>query len=105
MPKEASDLKAKLKKADPQVKDYISELGRRNAKLQHQIVKMQADNMERDNRIKALEKELKIHASQKKFTVNITHSGFDPNLLPEQLLQLLTDKATELGYRLEKTAA
>jgi len=104
MPKEPSDLKAKLKKADPQVKDYISELERRNAKLQHQIVKIQADNMERDNRIKALEKELKKHLGQSKLIINTTFAGLDPKLPREQMEKLITEKAKELGYRLEKLA-
>ncbi len=60
---EIPSLKAKLQKADPTVRDYVSELEARNAKLQHQIVKLEADKIERDGRIKALEKERKTSPS------------------------------------------
>lgn len=53
------DLKSSLKKAQPIVRQYVAELEARNAKLQHKIVKLEADKMERDHRIKAFEKELK----------------------------------------------
>jgi len=53
------DLKSSLKKAQPIVRQYVSELEARNAKLQHKIVKLEADKIERDHRIKAFEKELK----------------------------------------------
>ena len=57
--KEPFDLHAKLKKADPIVRDYIAELTLRNAKLQHQMVKLEADKVERDGKIEALKKEIK----------------------------------------------
>ena len=50
MPKKPLDLQAKLKKADPEIRYYVAELERRNAKLQ-------ADKIERDNRIKALKQD------------------------------------------------
>ena len=56
MEKETSDLKAKLKKADPIVRKYVVELEKRNEKLQAQMVKLEADKRERDYRIKALQK-------------------------------------------------
>lgn len=104
MAKESSSLKAKLKKADPQVKDHIAELERRNAKLQHQIVKMQVDNTERENKITALEKELKKHQGQPKVIIKTNFAGLDPKLPREQMEKLIIEKAQELGYRLEKIA-
>jgi hypothetical protein len=59
MAKEATSLQAKLKKADPDVRYYIAQLQARNAKLHRGILKMEADKVDRDNRIKALEKQLK----------------------------------------------
>lgn len=57
MAKEMSELQAKLKKADPIVRDYVSELEMRNAKRQLQIVKLEAEKVELNGRIKALEKQ------------------------------------------------
>src|SRR5258708_36671691 len=59
MAKEPSDLKAKLKKSDPIVRAYVAELGKRNAKRQRQIVALEADKVEGDGRITALQKEMK----------------------------------------------
>ena len=55
--KPSSELQVKLKKADPIVRRYIAELEARNTKRQNQIVVLEADKLERDARIKALEKE------------------------------------------------
>jgi cell division protein FtsB len=56
------NLKKALKTAQPVIKQYVAELEKRNAKLHAQIVKLQADNMECHNRVKALEKNVKANA-------------------------------------------
>jgi len=67
MTKKPSELKAKLKNAEPIVRAYVAELEARNAKRQRQIVQLEADKVERDGRIKALEAQLK----EKKVDVRI----------------------------------
>ena len=57
--KRAPSLEAALKKADPVVRYYVSELEARNAKRQREIVKLEADKVERDGKIEALKKEMK----------------------------------------------
>ena len=54
-----SDINAKLKKADPIIKKYIAELTKRNERLEAQAAKDKVINMSLQNRIKALERELR----------------------------------------------
>jgi regulator of replication initiation timing len=54
-----SELKKKLKACEPEIRDYVSYLQLENAKLQRRIAKLEAEKITSDNRVRALEKELK----------------------------------------------
>jgi hypothetical protein len=69
-----SDLKKKLPKADPLIRQYIAELEKRNGKLQLQIIRLEADKLERDNRIRVLEEDVK----RPEVKINITGIRPDP---------------------------
>lgn len=102
--KEPTDLKAKLKKADPGIGLFVTSLERENLTLHRTIAKLQTQEISNRNRIKALEKELEKESTKHQFTLNTIYAGFDPKLSHEQMEKLITDKAKELGYRLEKLA-
>lgn len=92
MAKSASDLQAKLKKADPIIRNYVSELEAENAKLQRQIAKFQVKDVSRDNRIKALEKAIKEDTPQ----VHIDIANF--RLTEEQMTEKAIAALEERGY-------
>lgn len=103
MPKKAPHLQTKLQNADPQVKMYISELTKENALLQKQIMKCEVKKVSLNNRINALEKEMKDNRG--KFELIVDLSG-DDKLLPRPELEArLIKKLTEFGYRIEKIAS
>lgn len=54
-----SDLNAKLKHCESEIKEYVRALQTENAKLQRRIAKLEVNNLSLNNRIKALKKELK----------------------------------------------
>ena len=56
-----SELKMLLEKADTHIKQYVSAMEAENAKLQRQIAKLEVNQVSLNNRVKALEKELKKH--------------------------------------------
>ena len=56
------ELKALLKQGHTYVKDYVLALEKENMTLQRQIVKLQAQQITLNNRVKALEKESKKHS-------------------------------------------
>lgn len=53
------ELKALLKQGHTHIKDYVVALENENLKLQRQIVKFQVEQVSLNNRVKALEKEVK----------------------------------------------
>ncbi|HKW37330.1 MAG TPA: hypothetical protein VJO54_05930 [Burkholderiales bacterium] len=103
--KNPSELQTKLKKADPIVRDYVRELKKRNAKLQSQIVKLEADKDERDGRIKALGQQLK----EKKVDLHYG-IGIAPRNEDELIAQLkgfiprLIEIAPKLGLKIEEAS-
>lgn len=90
-------LHAKLKKADSEVKLYVSELKKENARLQLQIAKYEVKQMSLENRIKALEKEVK---ENKPEPFQVTLSSYE-ELSEEELIA----KAETLGYRMTKISS
>ena len=60
MAKAPSDLKAKLRKADAMVRDYVVSLEKRNARRQREIAQLHTDKVELNGRIKALEEQLNV---------------------------------------------
>lgn len=103
MAKELLSLKSKLQKADLDVRNYIQELEKRNTKLHLQMVKLEADKKERDNRIKALQKQpvktnVKIH-------VQIPWRNMPDRELVKELAPLasrLIQIGPELGLKIER---
>lgn len=89
-------LQVKLKKAHPDVKQYIAELKKENERLQAQIAKYQVKQFSLDNRMKALEKEIEENRPVVHFNLD---SGHQPTLAE------LTELAGKFGYRLEKTVS
>ena len=63
------ELEAKLNASDPDIQRYISALTAENLKLQKQIAKCQAGQVTLNNRIVALEQEIK--ENRPEFHVNI----------------------------------
>ena len=64
-----SNLQAKRKKADPVIRKYIAELELENEKLQRQIAKLEVQKVSSENRLKALEEEIKENKPQINFSV------------------------------------
>lgn len=64
-----SNLQAKRKKADPVIRKYIAELELENEKLQRQIAKLEVQKVSCENRLKALEEEIKENKPQINFSV------------------------------------
>ena len=52
-----NEITKKLQGADPELSLYVKELERVNYRLQKKIAKLQADNLTKDNEIKAIKKE------------------------------------------------
>src|ERR1041384_415321 len=99
MAKEPSDLKTKLKKADPDIRRYVVQLEARNAKLHRSILDMEAEKVDRNNRIKALEQQWK----EKKVDIQIrTDVGrLSPQQIKEEITRLLPSVISTLrgeGY-------
>lgn len=59
MTKEALDLQAKLQKADPDIRLYVTTLEGENKILHHTLAKLQEQDKSKDIRIKTLEKKIK----------------------------------------------
>lgn len=98
-----SSPKARLKKADPVVKMYVAELEKENARLQAQIVKYEAKQLSLDNKVKAVERELKENKPQ--FVVNLDTGRPNWNAMTkEQLEEYLHQAAERAGYNLVKKA-
>ena len=57
------ELNTLLKNAKPHLKAYVLELEKANAKLQRDIVKLEVKQVTLNNRVKALEQELKKHSA------------------------------------------
>src|SRR5260370_42135042 len=95
MAKVPSDLNAKLKKADPIVRAYVAELGKRNAKRQRQIVALEADKVERDGRITALQKEMKENRPEVHLNIDTGRPNFE-HMDDQMLLDNLRAVAPEL---------
>lgn len=53
------ELKKKLKACEPEIRNHVAYLQLENSKLQRRIAKLEAEKVTSDNRIRALEKELK----------------------------------------------
>ncbi|SRR5258708_40243482 len=108
MAKEPSDLKAKLKKSDPIVRAYVAELGKRNAKRQRQIVALEADKVERDGRITALQKEMKENRPEVHLNIDTGRPNFeqmDDKMLMDKLRAFapkLIEWGPELGLKIER---
>jgi hypothetical protein len=70
------DLKAALKAAQPILRNYVVQLEKRNSKLQLQIAKLETDNLDKKNRIKAIEKAgPKVHVTISRFLVDPKAEG------------------------------
>lgn len=76
---------------------YVSELKKENARLQLQIAKYEVKQMSLENRIKALEKEVK---ENKPEPFQVTLSSYE-ELSEEELIA----KAETLGYRMTKISS
>jgi len=53
------EFKKKLKACEPEIRDHVAYLQLENTKLQRRIAKLEAVKITSDNRVRALEKELK----------------------------------------------
>jgi predicted nuclease with TOPRIM domain len=69
---ESSSLNTKLKQCEPEVQEYVKVLRAENAKLQHRIAKLEVNDLSLNNRIKALEKELKKNQPVVHFNMNLS---------------------------------
>jgi len=65
------ELEAKLNASDPDVQRYLSALIAENLKLQKQIAKCQAGQVTLNNRIVALEQEIKENRPQFHMNINL----------------------------------
>lgn len=103
MSNDSTSVKAKLKKADSVIRQYVSELEKRNAKLQLRIVRLEADKTESENRMRALEKQSKKRPTHA-FNVFL-QSPYSGRQFPESEKEArLVEEVKALGYRVEKTA-
>ena len=71
-----ASLRAKIKAADTELRNYVIELEKENSKLQQQIAKLQVKNLSQQNEIKALEK------GQPKVVIQMSHPQVE-NILKE----------------------
>lgn len=65
------EIEAKLNAADPDVRRYLSALSAENLKLQKQIAKCQAGQVTLNNRIVALEQEIKENRPEFHMHINL----------------------------------
>ena len=86
--------KTTLKKPDAGLKHYAAQLEKQNEKLHIQIAKLRVENLDCENRVKAIEKEAKKYAPQ----LHISVASPLENLTEEQLIA----KAKEFGYELKR---
>lgn len=71
-------LTASFQAAQPDLQNYIVALEKENLKLHKQVTKFQVQDTSKQNRIKALEKELKAESKKHGLVLNITYSGENP---------------------------
>ncbi|MGH9699757.1 MAG: hypothetical protein ACRD52_09895 [Candidatus Acidiferrales bacterium] len=64
--------------AQPELQSYVVELESENAKLHKQIAKLQVQDMSKQNRIAALENELKEETKKHGFSLTTVFSGEKP---------------------------
>jgi predicted nucleic acid-binding Zn-ribbon protein len=91
---QSTTLKTKLKAIDPEIREYIRELTARNSKLQKQLVKLEVDKVELNNRIRALTDELK-KGRPHKVTVELVRPPASPAEADARIKQL----EAELGVK------
>jgi len=89
-----TDLRTKLKLAHPLLKKYVAELEKENSRLQSQVARYEAKQLSVQNRVSALEKELKENRPQ--VSLNINRVGHE--LTHSEMVQRLT----KAGYKVEQ---